>query len=56
MNAIVSSMTVGFDRSAVLAFSNVSASGPWPVKQLCRLAPPGANPSAFASYTPARAP
>ena len=49
MNAIVSLMTSGFERSARLAFSKVSASGPWPLMLLCRLAPPGTNPSALAS-------
>ena len=49
MKAIVSLMTSGFERSARLAFSKVSASGPWPVMLLCRLAPPGAKPSALAS-------
>jgi hypothetical protein len=49
MNAIVSLMTSGFDRSAWLAFSKVAASGPCPVMLLCRLAPPGVKPSALAS-------
>src|SRR5208337_1206706 len=38
--------------SAVLALANVSASGPCEAKVLCRLAPPGENPSALASSTP----
>jgi hypothetical protein len=42
--------------SAWLARSNVSASGPWPDMQLCRLAPPGRNPSALASYWPKNQP
>ena len=49
MKAMVSRTTSGFDRSAELALSNVAASGPWPVMQLCRLAPPGTKPSALAS-------
>src|SRR5687768_3954439 len=52
MKAIVSQMTSGFDRSALLAFSNVAASGPCPVIELCSEQPPGAKPSALASYTP----
>ena len=38
--------------SAAEACSNVAASGPCADMQLCRLPPPGANPSALASYTP----
>ena len=41
--------TIDFVVSAALAFANVSASGPWPLMQLCSEAPPGAKPSAFAS-------
>ena len=36
-------------RSAALALAKVSASGPCEVYMLCRLAPPGSKPSAFAS-------
>ena len=36
-------------RSTWLARANVSASGPCEVNVLCRLAPPGRNPSALAS-------
>ena len=36
MNAIVSVIAVGCERSRLLAFSNVSASGPCPLMQLCR--------------------
>ncbi len=52
MKAMVSRMTSGLARSAALAFSKVAASGPCPVMQLCSDAPPGAKPSALASYTP----
>src|ERR1035441_3262425 len=41
---------------AVLAWANVSASGPCEVKVLCRLAPPGRKPSALASYSPCTRP
>src|SRR5947208_12559250 len=51
MNASVSPRYCG-SRSAVEARSNVAASGPCPDMQLCRLAPPGTKPSAFASYVP----
>src|SRR5690242_18188320 len=51
MNASVLSSRWGFN-SALLARSNVSVSGPCPDMQLCRLAPPGRNPSALASYSP----
>src|ERR1700734_1764150 len=56
MKAMVSPILWGFDVSALDAFSNVVASGPCPVIQLWSEAPPGANPSAFASYTPAMSP
>jgi len=49
MNAIVSETRCGFETSATDARAKVSASGPWPLMQLCRLAPPGRNPSALAS-------
>src|SRR5690606_22969504 len=39
-------------KSALLALSKVLASGPCGLMQLCRLEPPGAKPSALASYTP----
>ncbi len=39
-------MYTGF-KSALLAFSNVSVSGPWPAMQLCRLAPPAIKPFRF---------
>ena len=52
MNAIVSCTWSGFEVSAWLAFSNVAASGPCPVMQLCSEQPPGAKPSALASYSP----
>src|SRR6516165_3986185 len=42
--------------SALVARSQVSASGPCADMQLCRLAPPGRKPSALASYTPVRRP
>src|SRR5580700_3672685 len=42
--------------SAELARVNVCTSGPCEVKVLCRLAPPGRNPSALASYTPCTRP
>jgi len=32
-----------------LLVSNVAASGPWPLMQLCKEEPPGVNPAAFAS-------
>ncbi len=48
MNASVPSIFCGLS-SAALALANVSASGPCEVKVLCRLAPPGSNPPAFAS-------
>jgi hypothetical protein len=48
MNASVPSTFCGRS-SAVLARANVSASGPCAAKVLCRLAPPGRNPSALAS-------
>ena len=56
MNAIVASILCGFVVSLADAFSKVSASGPWPDMQLCRLAPPGTKPSAFASYAPCTSP
>ena len=52
MNAIVSVTCWGCDVSAADARASVAASGPCPLMQLCRLAPPGTNPSAFASYAP----
>ena len=42
----------GREVSAAIAFSNVAASGPWPLMQLCNEAPPGTKPVSFASYTP----
>src|ERR1041385_7729562 len=51
MNASVSPRYRGCS-SASDACSNDVASGPWPDMQLCRLAPPGTKPSAFASYVP----
>src|ERR1043166_1687119 len=51
MNASVSPRYRGCS-SASDACSNDVASGPWPDVQLCRLAPPGTKPSAFASYVP----
>ena len=42
--------------SAADARSKVSASGPCPAMQLCKLAPPGTNPSALASYAPNTSP
>jgi hypothetical protein len=48
MKAIVSLMTSGFERSAWLAFSNVRRQGVAALL-LCRLAPLGEKPSAFAS-------
>src|ERR1700679_1180195 len=51
INARVPSSFTGLS-SAVLARAKVSASGPWPLMQLCRLAPPGVKPSALASYSP----
>jgi hypothetical protein len=48
MNARVSATFCGAS-SARLARANVSASGPCEVNVLCRLAPPGRNPSALAS-------
>src|SRR6185436_12309911 len=51
MKAIVSPRYRG-SRLAEHAASNVAASGPCGDMQLCRLAPPGTNPSAFASYSP----
>src|ERR1700682_3207057 len=56
MNAMVSATFTGFDVSAFDAFSKVPASGPCPDMQLCRLDPPGMNPSDFASYTPCTRP
>ena len=38
--------------SASLAFRQLSTSGPWPLIILCKLRPPGRNPSALASYSP----
>src|SRR5690348_18038808 len=52
MKAIVSTMCCGLLVSLALALAKVSASGPCPLMQLCRLAPPGAKPSALASYAP----
>src|SRR5277367_205429 len=52
MNAIVSVRCTGFDVSASIAVSEVGASGPCPVMQLCNEAPPGTKPALFASYTP----
>jgi hypothetical protein len=49
MKAMVSATLCGLLVSAPLAFSKVPASGPWPLMQLCRLAPPGTKPSALAS-------
>jgi hypothetical protein len=49
MKAMVSVIAWGRLVSARLAASNVAASGPWAVMQLCRLAPPGKKPSALAS-------
>ena len=43
MKAIVPSILSGLS-SASLAFCELSASGPWPLIWLCRLAPPGAKP------------
>ncbi len=40
---------IGLERSASLARRKVSASGPCPLMPLCSEAPPGTNPSAFAS-------
>src|SRR5215212_9767886 len=51
MKASVSPRNFG-SSFAALAESNVCASGPCPDMQLCRLPPPGAKPSALASYTP----
>ena len=42
---------VGFS-SSLIAFSKHSASGPWGVIMLCRVAPPGWKPVSFASYLP----
>src|SRR5258708_40202936 len=51
MKARVSSRSRGVSW-AVDAVSYVAASGPCADMQLCRLPPPGSNPSALASYTP----
>src|SRR5256885_15426944 len=51
MNASVSPRKWGWSGAAA-AWSKVGVSGPCPDMQLCRLAPPGAKPSAFASYVP----
>src|SRR5471032_1697632 len=56
MKASVSSTLCGFVVSELDALRNVSASGPCPDMQLCRLAPPGTNPSSFASYAPCTRP
>ena len=55
MNASVSSSLAGTS-SAVDARAYVTASGPCEDQELCRLAPPGRNPSALASYTPRMSP
>src|SRR5258708_34966762 len=51
MKARVSSRYRG-SSVTVDAASYVAASGPCADMQLCRLPPPGSNPSALASYTP----
>src|SRR3954469_3182763 len=55
MKASVSSILRGFE-SAAEACSNVAASGPCALMQLWIEMPPGANPSAFASYPPRTSP
>src|SRR5579883_1991643 len=56
MKAIVSVTCCGLLVSIALAFSKLAASGPWPLMQLCRDAPPGAKPPALASYSPCTRP
>ena len=51
LTCVPSAMRCGL-RSSLLAFSKPWASGPWGVIMLCRVAPPGLNPSSLASYFP----
>src|SRR4028119_43732 len=51
MNAMVPPILAGLS-SASLALRQLSTSGSWPLIMLWRLRPPGAKPSALASYSP----